>query len=232
MARFGRRPWSTSLLALLALVAPCATDAIAHEPHRELAPTPTVTAAPIYLPYYDERAWSLVRGSIVSTDPSASRTTFTIFCPTQTPPACDLSLEFPFVIVEGPGTLQFHGTVTSTYIADVECDLDGTTAATCSGYSSYRSGYTYGRLTGPTQVSWTSTFTGSEVQWGTLTMADPPGATDDAFDPAGTMTTPSAPSGMMYEPSPTSLASDLRVSSSRSLYGLMASTLAIYLALW
>ncbi|KAL6698034.1 hypothetical protein J3F84DRAFT_258818 [Trichoderma pleuroticola] len=231
MARFSPRPWSALLLALLALVAPCAADEMAQgEPHR-LASTPTVTAAPIYLPYYDERAWSLVRGSIISTDPSASRTTFTIFCPTETPLACDLSLEFPFVIVEGPGTLEFHGTVTSTYIADVECDLKGTTAATCSGYSSYRSGYTNAHHTGPTQVSWTSTFTGSEVQWGTLTMAEPAGATDDDFDPAGTMTTPSAPSGMMYDPSPTSPGSNVRVSGSRSLYGLMAGIAAVYLTL-
>ncbi|PTB70844.1 hypothetical protein BBK36DRAFT_1107152 [Trichoderma citrinoviride] len=196
---------------------------------RTTTPTPTVTEAPIYLPYYDERSWSLVRGSIISTDPSASRTTFTIFCPTQTPPACDLSLEFPFVIVEGPGTLEFHGTVTSTYIADVECDLNGTTAATCSGYSSYKAGYTNGRLTGPTQLSWTSTFTGSEVQWGTLTMAEAPGATDDAFDPNGTMTVPTA-SGMMYEPSPTSMGSSLRVSGLQALYGIMAGIVAVCLA--
>ncbi|KAH6607683.1 hypothetical protein Trco_003996 [Trichoderma cornu-damae] len=190
------------------------------------AAAPAVTAAPIYLPYYDERAWSLVRGSIISTDPSASRTTYTIFCPMQTPPACDLSLEFPFVIVEGPDTLEFHGTVTSTYIADVECDLNGTTAATCSGYSSYKSGYTNGHYTGPTQVSWTSTFTGSEVRWGTLTLADGPGATADGFDTGEALATPTAPSGMMYEPSPTSLGSNLRVSGSRSLYGLMAGIVA------
>ncbi|UKZ73712.1 hypothetical protein TrVFT333_001362 [Trichoderma virens FT-333] len=218
MAKLNRRPWSTSLLALLALVAPCAADAMPHgEPDRELAATPTVTAAPIYLPYYDERAWSLVRGSIISTQDNVYH-----FLPDANSPACDLSLEFPFVIVEGPGTLD---------IADVECDLSGTTAATCSGYSSYRSGYTNGHHTGPTQVSWTSTFTGSEVQWGTLTMDEPPGATDDDFDPAGTMTTPSAPSGMMYEPSPTSLGSNLRVSGLQSVYGLMASAVAVYLAL-
>lgn len=51
--------------------------------------------------------------SLVSQNASASETTYTIFCPAETPPACDLSLEFPFVIVEGPHTVQFHGTVTS-----------------------------------------------------------------------------------------------------------------------
>ncbi|KAL7789486.1 hypothetical protein V8C37DRAFT_386049 [Trichoderma ceciliae] len=233
MVSFGSKVSPAPWLAFLALLALCPADAMAHGEHpKEKAATPTVTAAPIYLPYYDEREWSLVRGSIISTDPSASRTTYTIFCPAETPPACDLSLEFPFVIVEGPDTLEFHGTVTSTYIADVECDLNGTTAATCSGYSSYRSGYTNGHHTGPTQVSWTSTFTGSEVQWGTLTLANGPGATDDVFDTAGTIGTPTAPSGMMYEPSSTSLGSILRVSESRSLYGLMAGIVAVCLASW
>lgn len=41
-------------------------------------------------------------------------TTYTVFCPPQTPPACDIGLEFPFVFAEGPSTLQFHGTVHST----------------------------------------------------------------------------------------------------------------------
>lgn len=232
MTRPGLKSFTAPWLALLGLLALYPADATAHgESPQATAATPTVTAAPIYLPYYDERSWSLVRGSIISTDPSASRTTYTIFCPTQTPLACDLSLEFPFVIVEGPDTLEFHGTVTSTYIADVECDLNGTTAATCSGYSSYKSGYTNGPRTGPTQVSWTSTFTGSELQWGTLTLADCPGATDGAADTSGVMATPTAPSGMMYEPSPTSLGSNLRIPQPRSLYGLMAGIVAVCLAL-
>lgn len=45
---------------------------------------------------------------------TASETTYTIFCPTETPAACDISLEFPFIIVEGQSTLKFHGTLTST----------------------------------------------------------------------------------------------------------------------
>lgn len=62
------------------------------------------------------RHWSLPAdiSLFVSQDTSASETTYTIFCPTETPPACDLSLEFPFVIVEGPHTVKFHGTVAST----------------------------------------------------------------------------------------------------------------------
>ncbi|KAM0448866.1 hypothetical protein ACHAO4_008091, partial [Trichoderma viride] len=95
----------------------------------------------------------------------------------------------------------------------------------------YKSGYTNGPHTGPAQVSWTSTFTGSEVQWGTLTLADCPGATDGAADTSGVIATPTAPSGMMYEPSPTSLGSNLRIPELRSLYGLMAGIIAVCLAL-
>lgn len=47
-------------------------------------------------------------------DASANRTTYTIFCPQQTPQACNLALEFPFIFVEGPETVEFHGTYTST----------------------------------------------------------------------------------------------------------------------
>lgn len=67
----------------------------------------------------------------------------------------------------------------SRSIANIECDLAGRTAATCSGYSSFKSGYTNGPYTGPTEVSWTTTFTGSEVEWGTLTLEEPPKATND-----------------------------------------------------
>ncbi|WQF83523.1 hypothetical protein CDEST_08537 [Colletotrichum destructivum] len=128
------------------------------------------TTVPIYLPHYDAKSWSQLRGSVISSD--AKETTYTIFCAPQTPPNCDLAVEFPFIFAEGENTLQFHGTKTSTLIADLGCTLSGTTAATCSGYSSLRSGYVNGKYTGPTEVSWTSTMTGSEVQWGVLTLAD------------------------------------------------------------
>jgi hypothetical protein len=127
------------LLLLLLLLVDCALSSAADSDDDE-SPTPTVKTAPVFLPHYDQDAWSLVRGSIISSvcrpilihltvpwslpadifflfvpqDASASETTYTIFCPTETPPACDLSLEFPFVIVEGPHTVKFHGTVTST----------------------------------------------------------------------------------------------------------------------
>ncbi|KAK1507724.1 hypothetical protein CTAM01_02836 [Colletotrichum tamarilloi] len=133
------------------------------------------TTVPIYLPHYDANSWSQLRGSVISSN--AKETTYTVFCPPQTSPNCDLAIEFPFVFSEGESTLQFHGTKTSTLIADLGCTLSGTTAATCSGYSSLKSGYINGKLTGPTEVSWTSTMTGSEVEWGILTMAEEPAAT-------------------------------------------------------
>jgi hypothetical protein len=68
--------------------------------------------------------------------------------------------------------------LTPDSLADLGCTLKGTTEATCSGYSSYRSGYTYGLYKGPTEISWTSTFTGSDVEWGVLTMAEKPKETE------------------------------------------------------
>ena len=55
---------------------------------------------------------------------------------------------------------------------NLECDLEGKTVATCSGYSSFKSGYTYGKYTGPTEVTWKSTFTGTEVVWAVVTLTD------------------------------------------------------------
>ncbi|KAF7547809.1 hypothetical protein G7046_g8892 [Stylonectria norvegica] len=167
-----RSPSALALLASLFFVVGAADD---EEPT-------AISTAPIYLPYYNAESWSLVRGSPVASDALAQETTYTIFCPDETPPRCDISLEFPFELVEGPDVVRFHGTYTSTYIANLECTLNGTTAATCSGYSSYKSGYSNGLHTGPTEVSWTSTLTGSEVEWGMLTMAEKPTTTDDSLD--------------------------------------------------
>ena len=61
----------------------------------------------------------------------------------------------------------------SASTADLNCVLAGTTAATCTGYTSYGSGFDEGSVTGPTQTSWTTTLTGSEVAWGILTLATP-----------------------------------------------------------
>ncbi|KPM39802.1 hypothetical protein AK830_g6760 [Neonectria ditissima] len=160
-----------------------------------------ITTAPIYLPYYNEESWSLVRGSVIASNPEEQQTTYTIFCLNENPPACDISLEFPFELVEGPDRVKFHGTYTSTYIANLECALDGTTAATCSGYSSYKAGYMNGLHTGPTEVSWTSTYSGSEVEWGVLTMAEVPVETDDQYDITATaQMTPATGSGYVNIP--------------------------------
>ena len=61
--------------------------------------------------------------------------------------------------------------------ADLACELDGTTAATCSGHTSLTSGFTAGRHTGPTELSWDKTLTGTEVQWGVLTLTTVPTST-------------------------------------------------------
>ncbi|KAG5999684.1 hypothetical protein E4U43_001923, partial [Claviceps pusilla] len=165
-------------LAFLLLVAASICGA-----SEDASPTPAMTTAPVFIPYYSEDQWSAMRGSIIAVvgldmagtrmtideddggggklgrrfgsigcfqrtaptgfptklptrieaatffasratcldsewtlmpNKTASETTFTIFCPTATQVACDLSLEFPFIIVEGPSTLKFHGTLTST----------------------------------------------------------------------------------------------------------------------
>ena len=55
---------------------------------------------------------------------------------------------------------------------NLECDLDKQTAATCSGYSSLKSGYVAGTNTGPTEITWKSTFTGDDVVWAPITLTD------------------------------------------------------------
>ncbi|KND93088.1 hypothetical protein TOPH_02284 [Tolypocladium ophioglossoides CBS 100239] len=217
MARFGLRfPSLVAALLALCVLGPANGDAVSSS----LA-TPTVTTAPIFLPYYPKAQWSVVRGSILSSNNTASETTYTIFCPTQ-PAACDLSLESPFVIVEGPGTLKFHGTFTSTYVADLECKLNGTTAATCSGF-------TDGQNTGLTEVSWTSTLSGSDVEWGTLTLADKPTTTDNSLDVTATdIPAPTVPSSILYYPTETGkgTGASIRVDIQLAFMATVASLLA------
>ncbi|KAG6051896.1 hypothetical protein E4U17_006005 [Claviceps sp. LM77 group G4] len=111
--------------------------------------------------------------------------------------------------------------------------MNGTTAATCSGYSSYRSGYTNGKHTGPTEVSWTSTLTGTDVVWGTLTLATKPAETDNALDVTGTnIAPPTAPSTAMHYSWPTQGSAATRPLSegySRSA-GVFLAALAAFLA--
>lgn len=101
-------------------------------------------------------------------------------------------------------------------IANLGCELNGTAAATCSGYSSYRSGYTNAFHTGPTEISWTSTLTGSQIDYGTLTLAEVPKTTDDSLEITATALSTPTPtdSDMMYVPAATTEpGKDLAVSS-------------------
>jgi hypothetical protein len=59
-------------------------------------------------------------------------------------------------------------------------------AATCTGSSSFDTGYRHPALTGPTETVWTSTFTGSDVTWGVLTLSTPPTSTS-SLDLKGTV---------------------------------------------
>lgn len=115
--------------------------------------------------------------------------------------------------------------------ANLECDLNGTAAATCSGYTSYRSEYSDRMRTGPTEVTWTSTYHGTEVEWGTLTMTDAPKKTSD---PLGVTMTTGAPAfesseDLYYVPTPTGEGAGVRVDRRwvpvASLGGIMAAGL-------
>lgn len=55
---------------------------------------------------------------------------------------------------------------------NLECDLEEQTAAICSGYTSLKSGYVAGTHTGPTEITWDSTFVGTEVAWAPITLTD------------------------------------------------------------
>ncbi|EGX92869.1 hypothetical protein CCM_04241 [Cordyceps militaris CM01] len=179
-----------------------ALSAISHTTLQSAAQGP-ITTAPVFLPYYDNLAWSALRGSILSSDDIKNTTTYTIFCRREPKQACNLALDFPFIIIEGPETVEFHGTYTSTFIADIGCTLDERTAATCSGYSSYKSGYKNGYVTGPTELSWTSTLTGTDVQWGVLTMAALPKPTGGGKDADDTTMAPTQNTALLFLPSDT-----------------------------
>jgi ABC-type sugar transport system substrate-binding protein len=66
----------------------------------------------VFLPNYSEKWWSDMHGSVISEDDE--KTEYTIFCPKQTPQRCNLAGDTPFTFTEGPETLIFHGTLTST----------------------------------------------------------------------------------------------------------------------
>lgn len=41
-------------------------------------------------------------------------TTYTVFCAEQTPPTCEIAGDLAFEFAEGPGTLDFGGSITGT----------------------------------------------------------------------------------------------------------------------
>ncbi|KAL2024510.1 hypothetical protein VTK56DRAFT_7553 [Thermocarpiscus australiensis] len=142
------------------------------------------SAVSVYLPEYGVDAWAALHGSIL---------TRTVFCAEQAP-GCNVAGDLPFVFTEGAHTLTYSGSAPGTLTANLECQLDGTTVATCTGSSSFGSDYWEGTVTGPTQTVWTRTFTAAEVTWGVLTLTTPaplPGTAD--IDGAVEATVASAP---------------------------------------
>lgn len=85
----------------------------------------------------------------------------------------------------------------------ISCQLASTTAATCTEYSSFGPGFKENNITGPTETTRTVTYSGSEVQWGSLVLTTPAPAPasptvdspDGGLDPSDTA---------WYFPSPTS----------------------------
>ncbi|KAK1836958.1 hypothetical protein QBC39DRAFT_367146 [Podospora conica] len=157
-----------------------------------------MTVASVYLPEYQDADWEALRGSIITKvgsthltanmphgrrDPDTrarnqdhSMTAYTIFCADQAP-QCRIVQDIPFVFTQGPSTLKYGGSASSgarEISVDLHCELAGTTAATCTGSSSFGSNYHHGTVTGPTQTVWTSTFSGpAKVVWAALTLATP-----------------------------------------------------------
>ncbi|KAB5572499.1 hypothetical protein GE09DRAFT_673587 [Coniochaeta sp. 2T2.1] len=166
-----------------ALLATClfAATARAQVPVTTTATAPALTTVPVFLPGYGPGDWDALRGSIIASDSEA--TTYTLFCPT--PPSCVLDTDFPLSFAEGTGTLRFDGTKSGEFTAHLSCNLAGSTAATCTGSSTYGTDFREGSITGPTQTEWTSTLTGSELRWGVLTLTTPPAqpATTNLDDP-------------------------------------------------
>ncbi|KAI1760914.1 hypothetical protein GGR53DRAFT_57520 [Hypoxylon sp. FL1150] len=152
-----------------------------------------ITTAPIFLPAYtNATVWSLLRGSILSTNDD--ETLYTIFCAPVTAtttattttwasgeqgvfPACQIfddDGKFPFTFWEGPSTLQVEHTVEGSYAITEACNLAGTTAATCSGTTSVAATASLEALTdGPFESTLAPT-TLTEIAWGVLTLTEPP----------------------------------------------------------
>jgi len=159
-----------------------------------------VTAVPVYLPEYEDSDWAALRGSVIGSD--KSMTTYTVFCAEQAP-TCRIAGDLPFVFTEGSESLKYGGTASSVITADLHCALDGTTAAVCTGSSTFGPSYMQGTLSGPTQTNWVKTFPEAEVTWALLTLATPGpavGTTDIDGTPTGSLVSSSGGIGITLVP--------------------------------
>ncbi|KAI1371904.1 hypothetical protein F4677DRAFT_279607 [Hypoxylon crocopeplum] len=164
------RMWLTLLPLLLDLVQPVQ----AQDP----------TTAFMFLPQYRLGAWDYLQGSIIST--SGTDTVYTAFCAPYikasagyySPCTIEGTDKFPFIFTEGPATLHVGYTAESSYTIDLDCDLAGTTAATCRGTTSLAADFSVGPLNGPTAFTVPPvTLTGTDVEWAPLTLGEPPQTT-------------------------------------------------------
>lgn len=176
---------------------PCAASAAALSLSLSLSllPIAVVAAAQqsvsvsVFVPGYRASAWEGLRGSVITSDDS--ETLYTIFCADQTANNCQIDGDLPFTFAEGPKTLHFSGADPGTITAALDCQLQGTTAAVCRGYSSF--GEDYYAVTGATETAWTRTMSGDDIHWGILTLsspAPPPDTVDIDGTPIATETSP------------------------------------------
>ncbi|KAF3766829.1 hypothetical protein M406DRAFT_327945 [Cryphonectria parasitica EP155] len=174
-----KRVWPR-LPLLLAALAPSLTPTSADS---------SPTTVPVYVPGYQSENWDDLAGSVITSDSTA--TTYTIFCPDTDD--CQIAGRMQFTFAEGPSTFKYSGEVEDMLTAVISCQLVSTTAATCTEYSSFGAGWKKGNTTGPTEVSRTETYLGSEVQWGVLTLTTPAptGTADQAIGGSGMSINPS-----------------------------------------
>ncbi|KAJ4385495.1 hypothetical protein N0V93_009923 [Gnomoniopsis smithogilvyi] len=185
------QPWLSLLIAALA---------------PSLAPTTFAqVTVPVYVPGYRAENWDGLAGSVITSNSVA--TTYTVFCPDSAD--CEISGPLPFTFAEGPSTFEYSGTIQDRLTALLACKLASTTAATCTEYSSFGSRFTKGNTTGPTDFSRTQTYTGSEVQWGVLTLTTPAPAAATATGTGGSggVETVNPTDTAWFFPSPTSKSS-------------------------
>lgn len=186
-----RSLWPPLPLLLIAL-APGLSPAAAQD-------SSTQSTVSVYVPGYESQNWEDLAGSVITSDSTA--TTYTVFCADTKD--CQISGPVPFTFAEGPSTFRYSGSIESQLTAEISCQLASTTAATCTEYSSFGSGFTENNITGPTETTRTVTYSGKDVQWGTLVMTTPaPAPASPTVDGPGGSLDPSDTA--WYFPSPTS----------------------------